>query len=101
MRLADRIRLQGGESSYSSAEDVINIDDRLANISEFFGISDLDLDSVRHAKHMPKTVRQVTQLVYPDIKIRRTMKISTMNQKFIQAIIGEQFSPRGMYFMSD
>jgi hypothetical protein len=65
-----------------------SIGDRLADISDLLGVSDADLETVRHPTDITKTVRQVTKLVCPDIDERQKIKISTMDKKITQAIIG-------------
>jgi hypothetical protein len=67
---------------------ILFIGDRLADISGLLDLSDADLETARHPTDITKTVRQVTKLIYPDINDRRKMKISTMNKKIVQAIIG-------------
>ena len=89
LHLADRIRYQGGENGQLHGEEAIDTGERLADISELLGISDTDLDSARHPKDITKTVRQITKMVYPDINDRCAMKISTMDQKIVQAIMGK------------
>ena len=70
-------------------EDTVAIGDRLADICDLFGVSDADLDTARHRTDITKTVRQVTKLIYPNVADRRTMRISTMDGKIIQGIIGK------------
>ena len=76
-----------------NGEDAIAIGDRLADICDLFGISDVDLDTARHHTDITKTVRQVTKLIYPNVDDRCKMRITTMDRKIIQAIIGKFDSP--------
>ena len=86
--LADRIRSKGTNNGRLGGGDAVDLGERLADISDLLGLADADLDSARHPTDITKTVRQITKAVYPSIADRQTMKISTMDKKVIQAIIG-------------
>ena len=63
--------------------EAMDIGDRLADISDLLGLSDVDLDGARHPTDITKTVRQITKTVYPNVDDCQKMKISTMDKAII------------------
>ena len=88
LQLADRIRSRDAKNGQIGPEETDDIGDRLADISDLLGVDEDELDRVRHSTDITKTVRQLTKLVFPDVNERQNMRISAMDPKLIQEIIG-------------
>lgn len=91
LQLADRIRSRDTKNGQLDPEEANDIGERLADISDLLGIHEDELDRIRHPTDITKTVRQLTKLVFPDVNDRQNMRISTMDPKLLQAIIGSDF----------
>lgn len=91
LQLADRIRSRDTKNGQLDPEEENYIAERLADIIDLLGVDEDELDRVRHPTDITKTVRQLTKLVFPDVNDRQNMRISTMDPKILQAIIGSDF----------
>ena len=63
--------------------------DKLENICTQLKMSENELKSCEHDTDITKTCRQITKYIYPDIRARAKMLVSSMRVEQLQSVQGE------------